>query len=105
MSAAHVGDPADAMGNASQVLEMEYEVPLQAHAAMEPLSATASVTPDRCEVWAPTQIQDGAMMVAMGVTETAPRKNSYSHKLTLEEALDERLTLIISLLHWWPPRY
>ncbi|GIT70859.1 MAG: hypothetical protein Ct9H300mP28_06730 [Pseudomonadota bacterium] len=39
--AAHVGDPADAMSNASQVLEMEYEVPLQAHAAMEPLSATA----------------------------------------------------------------
>ena len=72
--AAHLGDPADAMGNASQVLEMEYEVPLQAHAAMEPLSATASVTPDRCEVWAPTQLQDGAMMVAMGVTELPPEK-------------------------------
>jgi isoquinoline 1-oxidoreductase beta subunit len=53
---------------------MEYEVPLQAHAAMEPLSATASVTPDRCEVWAPTQLQDGAMMVAMGVTELPPEK-------------------------------
>ena len=72
--AAHVGDPADAMSNARQVLEMEYEVPLQAHAAMEPLSATASVTPDRCEVWAPTQLQDGAMMVAMGVTELPPEK-------------------------------
>ena len=72
--AAHLGGPADAMGNASQVLEMEYEVPLQAHAAMEPLSATASVTPDRCEVWAPTQLQDGAMMVAMGVTELPPEK-------------------------------
>jgi isoquinoline 1-oxidoreductase beta subunit len=72
--AAHLGGPADAMGNASQVLEMAYEVPLQAHAAMEPLSATASVTPDSCEVWAPTQLQDGAMMVAMGVTELPPEK-------------------------------
>ncbi len=72
--AAHLGGPADAMGNASEVLEIEYEVPLQAHAAMEPLSATASVTPDSCEVWAPTQLQDGAMMVAMGVTELPPEK-------------------------------
>ena len=72
--AADLGDTDDAMGNASQVLEMEYELPLQAHAAMEPLSATASVTPDRCEVWAPTQLQDGAMMVAMGVTELPPEK-------------------------------
>ncbi|GIT70858.1 MAG: hypothetical protein Ct9H300mP28_06720 [Pseudomonadota bacterium] len=58
----------------------------------------------RCEVWAPTQLQDGAMMVAMGVTEL-PQKKFVFTQLTLEEALDERLTLIISLLHWWPPRY
>jgi CO/xanthine dehydrogenase Mo-binding subunit len=71
---AHRGDPATAMGKAAQVLELEYEAPMQAHAAMEPLCATASVTPEGCEVWAPTQSSDFAMMMAMGVTELPPEK-------------------------------
>ncbi|MDP7157486.1 MAG: molybdopterin-dependent oxidoreductase, partial [SAR324 cluster bacterium] len=71
---AHRGDPATAMGKAAQVLELEYEAPMQAHAAMEPLCATASVTPEGCAVWAPTQSSDFAMMMAMGVTELPPEK-------------------------------
>ena len=71
---AHRGDPATAMGKAAQVLELEYEAPMQAHAAMEPLCATASVTPEGCAVWAPTQSPDFAMMMAMGVTELPPEK-------------------------------
>ena len=72
--AAHLGDPATAFGKATQVLELEYEMPMQAHAALEPLCATASVAPEGCEVWAPTQMQDGVSMMAMGVTELPPEK-------------------------------
>ena len=61
-------------GNYSRVLELEYESPMQAHFAMEPLCATASVTSEGCEVWAPTQSSDFAMMMAMGVTELPPEK-------------------------------
>ena len=71
---AHRGNPATAMVKAAQVLELQYEAPMQAHAAMEPLCATASVTPEVCEVWAPTQSSDFAMMIAMGVTELPPEK-------------------------------
>jgi len=35
-----------------------YEVPFLAHAALEPLCATAVVADGRCEVWAPTQQPD-----------------------------------------------
>jgi CO/xanthine dehydrogenase Mo-binding subunit len=71
---AHRGDPVTFMEQAAQVLELEYESPLQAHAAMEPLCATANVTPEGCEVWAPTQSNDFAMMIAMGVTQLPPEK-------------------------------
>ena len=71
---AHRGDPSTAMGKAARVLELEYKSPMQAHATMEPLCATASVTPESCEVWAPTQSSDFAMMMAMGVTELPPEK-------------------------------
>ncbi len=71
---AHRGNPDLAMDRAAQVLELEYESPMQAHAAMEPLCATASVTQEGCEVWAPTQSSDFAMMMAMGVTELPPEK-------------------------------
>ena len=47
---------------------------MQAHAAMEPLCATASVTPEGCEIWAPTQSSDFATMMAMGVTKLPPEK-------------------------------
>ena len=38
-------------------LEAVYKGPFLAHAAMEPMNATADVRADACEVWAPTQVQ------------------------------------------------
>ena len=66
------------------------KTPMQAHAAMEPLCATASVTPERCEVWAPTQSSDFAMMMAMGVTKTVLRRKSRCTRPTSEVGLDEK---------------
>jgi isoquinoline 1-oxidoreductase beta subunit len=39
----------------SRMIDATYELPFQAHATMEPMNCTASVTADRCEVWVPTQ--------------------------------------------------
>ena len=72
--AVHLGDPVEAIKKSSLVLEFEYELPMQAHAAMEPLSATANVTSEGCEVWAPHQLQDGVFMMAMGITKLPPEK-------------------------------
>jgi CO/xanthine dehydrogenase Mo-binding subunit len=48
-----------ALQNAARQFEWTYEVPFLAHAAMEPLNATAWVTDERAQVWAPTQHPDG----------------------------------------------
>src|ERR1700677_2233264 len=52
--AVHHGDVTTAAG---RTLEAIYQTPFLAHAAMEPINATASVTDTGVEVWAPTQAQ------------------------------------------------
>lgn len=50
-----IGDPDAAMAAAHRRLEAVYELPLLAHATMEPMNCTAHATAHHCEVWAPTQ--------------------------------------------------
>ena len=45
-----------AFARAAATLEAEYELPMMAHAAMEPLNVIADVREDSCEVWGPTQV-------------------------------------------------
>lgn len=56
------------------VLEATYRGPFLAHATMEPQNATADVREDRCEVWAPTQVQTRARAAAAEVTGLPPEK-------------------------------
>ena len=49
------GDIATAFAEADQVVEAVYNMPFQNHAPMEPMNATALWTPEKCEVWCPTQ--------------------------------------------------
>jgi isoquinoline 1-oxidoreductase beta subunit len=51
----------------ARVLTAAYENPFLAHATMEPMNCTASVTADRCEIWAPTQGQELAFFALKGV--------------------------------------
>src|SRR6516225_8310839 len=51
------GDPATALQQAAKTVEAIYTLPFLAHATMEPMNATARVTADLCEIWAPTQAQ------------------------------------------------
>jgi isoquinoline 1-oxidoreductase beta subunit len=54
------GDVKSALAAAAKKLEAVYAYPYQNHACMEPMNATARYTPDRCEVWLPTQDGESA---------------------------------------------
>ena len=62
------GNAGRALRRAAQRIEAEYEVPYLAHATMEPMNCSASVTPEKCTVWAPTQFQSGLRTVAAQIT-------------------------------------
>src|SRR6185295_20254316 len=49
------GDAKAAIGGAAKKVEAVYAYPYLNHAPMEPMNATAKFTPERCEVWVPTQ--------------------------------------------------
>lgn len=49
------GDAPAALASATRKVEAVYSYPYLSHAPLEPMNATARWTPERCEVWAPTQ--------------------------------------------------
>ncbi|KMO17605.1 xanthine dehydrogenase family protein molybdopterin-binding subunit [Methylobacterium indicum] len=55
------GDAGAALKGAAKVVEATYAYPFQNHATMEPMNATARWTPERCEVWTPTQNGEAAL--------------------------------------------
>jgi isoquinoline 1-oxidoreductase beta subunit len=61
-----------AFAGAAKRLEAVYEVPLLAHAPMEPLNATARLDGRRLEVWAGTQNPQGARRAAAAAAGVLP---------------------------------
>jgi len=61
-------------GAGGRHLQAVYEIPFQAHATMEPMNCTASVTKDSCEIWVPTQGMELAHGVAMQATGLGPEQ-------------------------------
>jgi len=55
------GDAKTALAGAVRKVEAVYAYPHQNHATMEPMNATAKWTPERCEVWTPTQNGEAAL--------------------------------------------
>ncbi|MBM0207051.1 xanthine dehydrogenase family protein molybdopterin-binding subunit [Micromonospora sp. STR1s_5] len=55
------GDAAAAIAGAAKKVEAVYGYPFQNHATMEVMNATAVWTPERCEVWTPTQNGEAAL--------------------------------------------
>jgi len=68
------GDAAAVVAAATRKFEAEYWSPFQAHATMEPMNCTASVTADGCEIWVPTQGAELTRIVASAVTKLPPEK-------------------------------
>ncbi len=63
------GDAGAAIAGAAKTVEATYGYPYQNHATMEPMTATALYTPDKCEVWAPTQNGEAALATAAEAAE------------------------------------
>jgi isoquinoline 1-oxidoreductase subunit beta len=72
--AAANGDAAKALAEAAQKVQAVYYVPFVAHTTMEPMNCTAHVTKDQCDVWAPTQGQTVAQLVASQISGFPPEK-------------------------------
>jgi isoquinoline 1-oxidoreductase beta subunit len=64
VDARHDGDVDAAMPTAAKAIEATYDVPIIAHAPMEPLNAIAHVQADRVDVWVGTQNADLALTFA-----------------------------------------
>ncbi|HUD71965.1 MAG TPA: molybdopterin cofactor-binding domain-containing protein, partial [Dongiaceae bacterium] len=72
------GNLATAMASAARRIEATYEIPFQAHAAMEPTNATAEVKDGRCTIWAPAQTPSWArteLQTLLGLPAEAIRIN------------------------------
>ena len=63
-----VGDVKSAIAGAATKVEAVYAYPFQNHAPMEPMNATAKYTPDRCEVWVPTQNGEAAFAATLAAS-------------------------------------
>jgi isoquinoline 1-oxidoreductase subunit beta len=62
------GDVKAAVAAAPKKVEAVYAYPFQNHATMEPMNATAKYTPDRCEVWVPTQNGEAAFAATLAAS-------------------------------------
>jgi len=62
------GDVKAALAGAAKRIEAVYAYPFQNHACMEPMNATVRWTPERCEMWGPTQNGEGAFAAILAAT-------------------------------------
>ncbi|GIL41626.1 xanthine dehydrogenase family protein molybdopterin-binding subunit [Roseiterribacter gracilis] len=69
-----VGDAKAAIAGAVKKVEAVYSTPHQNHATMEPMNATAIYTPEKCEVWTPTQNGEAALAAAAEASGLPPAK-------------------------------
>ena len=62
----------------ARVVEATYELPFVAHACMEPMNCTASVTAHKVDLWLPSQFPEQARRVASQLTKV-PLENVEAH--------------------------
>src|SRR5882672_1600356 len=68
------GDVKQAIAGAAKKIEAVYSYPYQNHACMEPMNATVRLTPERCEMWGPTQNGEGAFAAVLSASGLAADK-------------------------------
>jgi isoquinoline 1-oxidoreductase beta subunit len=76
------GDVLKTIASAGKKVTAVYAFPYQNHATMEPMNATALYTPERCEIWVPTQNGEGAL-AAVAEAAGLPPGQCEVHKLHL----------------------
>ncbi|HYX63827.1 MAG TPA: molybdopterin cofactor-binding domain-containing protein, partial [Burkholderiales bacterium] len=77
-----VGDAPKTIANAAKKLEAVYRTPFLSHATMEPMNAIARWTPERVEVWLPTQNAEASLAAAAEEAEL-PLEKAEVYKLDL----------------------
>ncbi|MET0855382.1 MAG: molybdopterin cofactor-binding domain-containing protein, partial [Telluria sp.] len=68
------GDARAAIAASVRKVEAVYSYPYQNHATMETMNATARWTPERCEVWTPTQNGEAALAATAEAAGLPPAK-------------------------------
>ena len=68
------GSPSKIFKNAKDIVQAQYYLPFQTHAAMEPCNCVVNVSDGACEIWTGTQNPDNAITRASKVTGI-PEKN------------------------------
>jgi len=68
------GDGAAALQGAKHTVDAVYELPLLAHATMEPMNCTADVRTGRCDLYVGTQVQHDAQAAAAAAAGLPPNQ-------------------------------
>lgn len=68
------GAPDAELAKAAHRIDATYSLPYLAHACLEPLNCTASVTANACKIWAPNQSPMMCVFTAQGLTGLSPDK-------------------------------
>ena len=84
------GDADATLAKAAKRVEARYQLPLLAHAAMEPLNATVRIADGHCEVWAGTQDPLSARKVAAAAADVS-KDNVTLHNMALGGSFGRRL--------------
>jgi isoquinoline 1-oxidoreductase beta subunit len=79
---AQAGDARGVLAAGGRTVVATYAFPYQNHATMEPMNATALYTPERCEVWVPTQNGE-ASLAAAAEAAGLPVQQCEVHKIHL----------------------
>ena len=83
------GDALKGIAAAAKRVDAVYSLPFLHHATLEPMNATARWTPERVEVWAPTQNADGALRAAADAAGL-PIANAEIHRTQIGGAFGRR---------------
>ncbi len=86
-----VGDAAASLAGADRIVEADYSFPYQNHAPMEVLSATVRWTPERCEMWGPTQVPEAALG-ALAEAADLPPESCEIHVMRIGGSFGRRLS-------------
>jgi isoquinoline 1-oxidoreductase beta subunit len=90
--AQNIGDSDTAMAGAVTKVEASYQVPLLAHATMEPMNCTVHVRKDGCEVWVGNQVIARAQAAA-AQTAGLPLDNVVVHNHLIGGGFGRRLEI------------
>ncbi|MDO3385632.1 molybdopterin-dependent oxidoreductase [Gilvimarinus sp. SDUM040013] len=86
----NIGDAANVLSKAANVIEADYSYPYQNHAPMEPMSATVRWRKNGCEMWGATQVPESALG-ALAEAAELPKEVCEVHTMRIGGSFGRRL--------------